>query len=124
MRLINPGLDKAKVGSKHEGAVKECAAELFEELLQKGHQDHDQLGTFQAPDNVTIVVTDMCEAAVRMHLKSVGVQLQRFPNLLGYLGTDAEELADCLCLVSVESFCDASQRLLCTWHHLDLRHVG
>ena len=80
MRLINPALDMAKVGSKHEGAFRTFAADLFEEILLHGRQDDDQPALFHVSNNCTIVLTDMCTNAVLMLLKTTNVQLTTYPE--------------------------------------------
>eukprot|EP00967_Tisochrysis_lutea_P008022 scaffold9577_cov20-Tisochrysis_lutea.AAC.1 len=94
MRLINPALDQTNVGSRHEPAWNQSAAELLEEALLKGRRDADQPDTIQADDNCTIVITDMCKAAVLTYLKVPGVQLQQFSRVMAYLNVDAVQIAD------------------------------
>ena len=91
MRLINPALDMAKVGSKHEGAFRTFAADLFEEILLHGRQDDDQPALFHVSNN-TIVLTDMCKNAVLMHLKTTNVQLTTYPRTLAWFQLDEDSL--------------------------------
>jgi hypothetical protein len=115
LRFQNPDLEEENVGSKHERAWRELAADLLEEVLEKGQQGEEGDGgqpTFSVDDACTIVVTDMCVAFVVGHLQDEHTDLGSYKRTLNFLQLDVDKRDAWQALVSLRCSFDERQELV------------
>jgi hypothetical protein len=72
--------------------------------LEKGRPDEEERDIFHVNDNYTVVLTDMCKAAVVLHLKATGTQLADFSRTMDYFGLSASTLMEYDVYVSMLHF--------------------